>query len=346
MFRFAAVAIALTLQLACGGGADAERTPALAPVETPAPGGERAVGWRNDLVGADGAHLDWIAYYPAATGEGALSAPAMPDTHVENLTRRFGADVARALAEGRGHGGENRAVSPGSWPVLVFAPGWRLSAYDYRALLEDLASRGFVVLAIETSPPTERPPYAETAAQIEAAIAAAQAMSARADSDFARGLDVSRIGVIGHSVGGAAAALAASETGAVRAVVNLDGDFAGASEMARPDQPMLYLTSVDPREPARTMERRARVWARVSRDSDAAEAVRLPVFRHFNFLDAALVQAAVPAADRTGRFGDIDATRGLELSGALSAAFFDEHLRGRLGAFDAALEATPEGVRG
>lgn len=343
MFRAVAMVLALAMLPACGADAERPSAPAIEPVVTPAPGGVHAVGRRQDLTEPDGAPLAAIAYYPAAGVQGSISwAAAMPRDHADSLILRFGATAATALAQGRGHALADAPIAPGPWPVLVFAPGWRLTAYDYRALLEDLASRGFVVLAIERSPDQARPPFDETAAQIEAVVATVRALAADSRSDFARALDARHIGVLGHSVGGAAAALAAVADSGIGAVANLDGDFGGASEMARPGQPMFYLTSVDPREPVRTRERRQRIWARVSADSDAAEAVQMRVLRHFNFLDAALVQDAIPADLRAGRFGEIDPTRGLAMSGALTAAFFDEHLRARPGALAATLEATPE----
>lgn len=346
LFRAVAVALALVLQLSCGAESERPNAPAIAAVETPAPGGEHGVGRRQGLTGADGAQLPLIAYYPA-DAEPALSAAArMPSADVNQLTRRFGAEAAMALAQGRGYAVADAPVAAGRWPVLVFAPGWGLAAYDYRALLEDIASRGFVVLAIERTQDEGRPPYEETAAQIDAAVGAVRALAANPRDAFARALDSARIGAFGHSVGGAAAALAASQNSAIGAVANLDGDFGGRSETARPGQPMFYLISDDPREPARTMERRAHIWARVSADSDAAISAQARVLRHFNFLDAALVQAAIPADRRAGRFGEIDAARGLAISGALTAAFFDEQLRGRGGAFVAALGTTPEAMPG
>lgn len=343
LFRNIALACLLTLQAACG--AEAERaTHVPTPIETPAPTGAHGVGYQVRSFGDANVDVEVVAFYPTAVIAAASSPAAqMTEPHIDNLSARFGAQVSARLAAGRGFATADAPIAEGSWPVIIFAPGWRLAAHDYRTLLEDLASRGYVVLAIAQSPASERPPYTETAAAINAIAAAVAAPGGDA---FTQALDATRIGAMGHSVGGASASLAAaSESGAIDAVVNLDGDFGGESEHALVRRPILYLTGSDPREQTHTHERRARTWGRISTDVAFAQAVQVRALRHFDFLDAALLRDEIAESRREHRFGTLAPARGIALASALSAAFFDETLRGETDAFGLALAATPEAGR-
>ncbi len=337
LFRNIALAGLLTLTAACG--AEAERAGHVPrPLETPAPSGTHGVGYQTRVIGG----VEVIAYYPTATRAAASPAAQMTEPHIDNLSARFGADVSARLADGRGHAAADAAIAQSAWPVIVFAPGWRLAAQDYRTLIEDIASRGYVVLAIADSPTSERPPYAETATAINSVV---NGLAVTDGDAFMQSLDITQIGVMGHSVGGAASSLAASENDAIDAVVNLDGDFGGPSEHALVRRPILYLTGSDPREQSHTYERRARTWARVTTDVEFAQAVQVRSLRHFDFLDAALVRDEIREDRRENRFGTLEPARGIALSSALSVAFFDEALRGQQGAFATALAATPEAGR-
>lgn len=342
LFRNIALACLLTLQAACG--AEAERaTHVPTPIETPAPTGAHGVGYQTRSFGDANRSVDVIAYYPTATIAATASPAAqMTEPHIDNLSARFGQQISARLAAGRGFATASAPIAEGSWPVIVFAPGWRLAAHDYRTLLEDMASRGYVVLAVAQSPTSERPPYLETAAAIETIVSA---LAVPGDDAFTQALDTSRIGAMGHSVGGAAASLAASKSDTIAAVVNLDGDFGGESEHALVRRPILYLTGAHPQEQTHTHERRARTWARITTDVDFAQAVQVRALRHFDVLDAALLREEIPEDRRQHSFGTLAPARGIALASALSAAFFDETLRGQADAFGLALAATPEAGR-
>jgi dienelactone hydrolase len=337
LFRNIALACLLTLQAACG--AEAERaTHVPTPLVTPAPTGAHGVGYQTRSFGG----VEVVAYYPIAERGAASPAAQMTEPHIANLSTRFGAHVSARLAAGRGHARADAPIAQSVWPVIVFAPGWRLAAHDYRTLLEDVASRGYVVLAIAQSPPSERPPYVESAEAINAIVTA---LSTPGGDAFSQALDATQIGVMGHSVGGAAASLAASENEAIDAVVNLDGDFGGESEHALVRRPILFLTGSNPRELTHTHERRARTWARITTDVDFARAVQVRAMRHFDFLDAALLREEIPERRQENRFGTLAPERGIALASALSAAFFDQTLRGQADAFGVALAATAEAGR-
>ena len=155
---------------------------------------------------------------------------------------------------------------------------------------------------------------------------------------FAGHLDLSRIGAFGHSIGGAAAVLAAARVPAIRAAANLDGDFAGAAAVEQPRVPLLYITSQPPNRPAVPMSawedessemRRDRIWRNLASRSPDAQRVRIGGLFHSNFQDEALLPAsAMPPKLRRARFGSIDGARGLDLTARLLAGFFAQGMAG------------------
>lgn len=299
---------------------------------TPRPSGPHAIGRVERSIGSRSV----LIHYPAIGEIGATVRGArMPDAHLDNLTRRFGAPAAQALWFGAGFAQPGAAARAGSFPAVLFAPGMRLLPHDYRALLEDVASHGYVVVALS---PDATDPRA-IADQLVAARSAAQAWADDRDDRLGAVVDAARFGATGHSIGGAAAVLAASRDAGLTCAANLDGDHIGAAAAARPRQAVLYLASSDAHEPSRSRERRARTWREVSARSTGATWVRMRDAAHFNMLDAALLQAQMLADKRNGRFGAIEPAQGLALTGALLRAFLDERLKGETGALLTAVGA-------
>jgi dienelactone hydrolase len=307
-----------------------------APFATLAPSGPFGAGRvERTVVGVAPA----LIYYPSLHQQSApVRASPMGAAHRANLTRRFGASAADALFDGMGYSALRAPMVRGRHPLLVFAPGARLTAYDYRTLLEELASRGFVIVAIT---PLDDANYAAVAALIRTTVNVALGWSVDAEDALGVGIDARNVGVFGHSLGGAAGVWAAAQDARVRAVLNFDGDFIGGAEQARPHQALLYATCADLREPAASQARRTRVWDAVSAQAEA-QRVELTGMRHFNFLDAALLTRSIPPEQAQGRFGPIDGARGLAIAGALAGAFFDERLMRNAGAVGRALAALPE----
>jgi hypothetical protein len=116
-----------------------------------------------------------LIYYPALHETSVARAARMPADHLQMLTRRFGPDIARVLFEGEGHAEAGAAADGSRSPLLVFAPGARFTAYDYRTLIEDLAHRGYVVVALT---PDDSADYGAVAAAHRRAVDAARGWSA------------------------------------------------------------------------------------------------------------------------------------------------------------------------
>ncbi|TLF82478.1 alpha/beta hydrolase family protein [Nocardia cyriacigeorgica] len=139
------------------------------------------------------------------------------------------------------------------WPVVLFSPGYGAPRAFYTSLVVDLASRGFVVLAVDhpyesavteladgtiatnnQDVPAEEPEsnrYMSTQLDLRTAdlrfvvdqLTRPDAM----DPEFAAHLDTEHIAAIGHSFGGAAAAAALAHDPRLRAAANIDGTLYG-----------------------------------------------------------------------------------------------------------------------
>ncbi len=151
------------------------------------------------------------------------------------------------------------AKDGGAFPVLLFSGGAGASPSSYHALIEELVSHGYIVIGldhvyegagqilgdgrlIEPTADNFRPQgdpqtkeyadasrafyfrrVAERSADAKMAASALKMMNDMPRSKFAGRLDLARIGVFGHSLGGVAAAHALMDVPAIKAGVNLDG---------------------------------------------------------------------------------------------------------------------------
>jgi predicted dienelactone hydrolase len=171
--------------------------------------------------------------------------------------------------------------------VLVFLPGWGSPREDYSSLCADLASRGYVVVAL--SHPYESAVSVLADGRVVGPAAGATILGANmadmtpiraADSRFVLDqlgrlaqvepgsplvghLDVQHTGIVGHSMGGAAAAQVVAEDPRFLVGVNLDGTLPEA--LARGwhlGAPFLWLQS-DGQQQASYLQVRDRLLAGV-----------------------------------------------------------------------------------
>ncbi|MCJ0826560.1 alpha/beta hydrolase [Luteimonas sp. 50] len=369
--RSAATALMATLLCwaalaACTGQSVPEDVGPVATPVTPMPKGHGIgrvpVAWtdatRTEHATASGRReLRGLLYYPAAQavadGGRALDA-AWADAYRPSLVRRIGPRAADAVLQMRWHAGAGIAAAEGRFPVLVFAHGYHQLPTSYTTLIESLVARGYAVFAIAAPGIAEVVPlgdgriapnlplgddgYSKFAQDIASAVAELPKLDATPGHPFSGHLDSGRIGVFGHSVGGAAAVLASARVPAIRAAANLDGDYSGDAAEAQPRVPLLYITTQPPNRAAtpksgwddeRNEVRRAGIWRQLAVASPRALRVRVGGMFHANFQDEALLPAsAIPQELRGTRFGSIDGVRGLELTSRLLAGFFAGSLGG------------------
>jgi dienelactone hydrolase len=266
-------------------------TLSLYSIELPPPSGPFAVG-RKSYAWTDSARAEtWIddaaarrqlviyIWYPANQTAGSRTTPYYPELRdLNNQFKRYerfaiGSVRSRILADAE------LAPAPDRFPVLLFSPGANNSSHFYTSLLEELASHGYVVVAIEHTyegrgqvfpdgrvvgpestreqPRPDSPTLAADIAQFHRRRVDVRARDAAfvldelariGENDPLLGgrLDLSRVGIFGHSLGGIAASEAARQDKRFRAVANLDGLVNGQPMYPEPvgqglGSPFLYL---------------------------------------------------------------------------------------------------------
>jgi dienelactone hydrolase len=195
------------------------------------------------------------------------------------------------------------------WPVLLLSPGLAIPREQYTALAADLASRGYVVIALsapyesavsvlsgghvvgQTTHPDVMGPPPHPAIERLIDIRAADASFAldqlsrltqlAPPSPLAGHLDLHHVGIIGHSIGGATAVQVVATDPRFKVAVNLDGKLFGAQSDAHLNRPLLWIQSDGPQTVEYT-QGRDRLLSRL-RDRGALTTIRGSV--HIGFTD-------------------------------------------------------------
>ncbi|HYN96138.1 MAG TPA: hydrolase, partial [Pilimelia sp.] len=137
-------------------------------------------------------------------------------------------------------------------------------------------------------------------------------------------LDLDRVGMFGHSLGGATAAAAMHADRRVDAGVNLDGTVSGPVVTAGLDRPFLLVGSQG--HDGEEDESWAALWARLR---GPRHWLQLAGSGHMSFTDyqVLLPQAGLPPAELEPMLGTIDGQRSVAVQRAYVQAFFDRYLR-------------------
>ncbi|MER8041648.1 hydrolase [Streptomyces sp. NPDC094032] len=261
------------------------------------------------------------------------------------------------------------ARSAGRLPVVLFSSGDGGTRALGTTLVEELASRGYVVVALDSTYEADQVEFpggrVERAVplpdvltpEVIAALLARHHRARLADARFvlrqldrlARGhhpdaegrplptglaaaLDPSRTGAFGQSLGGSVAARLAHDDPRVRAAADLDGEFVGTVAHSGVGKPFLLMASG-----AKTLDTEAS-WASFWAASTGwKRALRLRKAAHGSYTDLQVLlpqltgRPPVPAADEL--IGTIAARRSLAAQRTALTAFFDLHLKLRPTAF-------------
>jgi predicted dienelactone hydrolase len=241
----------------------------------------------------------------------------------------------------------------GGWPVVLFSTGYGVERQLYTGLVQDLASHGYVVAALDhphdagiVSFPDGHTVSAGSVGERPNAIAAALAVRiadtryaldalARLDRGTRTGpftglLDLDHVGMFGHSLGGAAAAAAMLVDPRLDAGLDMDGLLFGDAAVSGLRKPFM-LFSADPG--FRQKPNLARFWARLEGPRyaiDFAGAAHL-AFTDLVFLVPQLAgtRDAAAHARLLPLIGSVDAQVVYAAQRAYIRAFFDRVLRDR-----------------
>jgi predicted dienelactone hydrolase len=223
--------------------------------------------------------LVWIWYPAAEESQGTsdylpVELRAAVEHRLGSLISKF---LTRDLARVRAHSIPNASISSqqSSYPVVIMRGGASSPLWNYSTLAEDLASHGFVVVGFDSPYRTEvvvlrnghvitrtqqnNPETCLHMSHSEQERCVSRVMSAwTSDMSFAVDrlaslntddpsgiftgrLDLSRIGVFGHSLGGAEAAQFCHEDSRCKAGMDIDGALHG--DVIGIDRPFMFLLS-------------------------------------------------------------------------------------------------------
>jgi pimeloyl-ACP methyl ester carboxylesterase len=319
----------------------------------PAPTGQYAVGrtrmsWvdanRRELLQPDGKR-EVIAevWYPAKQGTGSACAyfPELAEVSAKMIDAgQLQSIEATGLVWVRCHGLADAEFADvnAACPVIVLSPGNGTNVEFYAAYGEELASRGFVVFGVNHpydvsgvrltdgsvatyrqrkpgDPEALRSRMHERVADVRFLVDRLADVNEQ-HSRLARRLDLGRIGVMGHSLGGMTAGEACRADDRFVAGLNIDGlhggnpFFAGKDETP-PRQPFAYIGK------ERTIEAHTR---ELMAASPRGLLVSVPDARHMDFADVDLFLPAVNPFERS-------ALRVLMCSREQVVRFFEKWLR-------------------
>ncbi|MFJ5711536.1 alpha/beta hydrolase family protein [Streptomyces sp. NPDC093105] len=296
---------------------------------------------------ADARELMVTLHYPA-------SRPGRParyatDDEARLLLEAVSVDdpaLERQVARARTHSAVEVRPAPGRHPLVVLSPGFGMARYTLTSLAEDLASRGYVVASLDhayessgTSFPGGRTltcvactVMGDSGWSKGTLVTGTRAADTRFVLDrltgsrpawkYASSIDASRIGMAGHSVGGASAVPAMAADRRIDAGVNMDGTFWDTLPAdGLGGRPFLLLGADAHHRPSSGDASWDTTWKGLSGDKYWLTVDRAD---HLGFSDAPVLLRHLGLP-----YGDLAAERAVAVTRAYVAAFFDEHLRDR-----------------
>ena len=247
--------------------------------------------------------------------------------------------------------------------VVLRAGGGAMSS-DYTSIAEDLASQGYVVVSIDapyrtviTAFPDGRAAYRNTQSDFDSVPYAVgekfatelmgvwikdlkfvlqqlQKLDAKDPAGrFKSRLDLERVGIVGHSLGGATAAQFCHDDAQRKAGIDIDGIPFGSVVQESLHQPFFFILSDHRRErpgpespivegKMESMYSKLPVETRWQAMIDGAN--------HFSFSDQMFIKSPVMIAGlrMIGVMGPLEKRRGIKISDACVHTFFDVYLKG------------------
>ncbi|MBF9073584.1 alpha/beta hydrolase family protein [Streptacidiphilus fuscans] len=284
-------------------------------------------------------------YYPARTGTG-RPAPYMTTEEARLFLDMEGvgsAFPAQALADTRTYAFTDARPEHGRYPLVVLSPGFGLPRQTLTGLAVDLASRGYVVALVDhtyedsgtTFPDGQTlgcatcgangpaPEKIEQSRAEDVSFVLDELTSRHPAWQYAQLIDRKRIGMAGHSLGGASVIPTMAADQRVRAGADLDGRFfvpvpaggLGGRPVLLFGNPVNHAVGGD--EPSWADD-----WPNLG---GWKRWLTVTGSDHVNFTDVPVLadEAGIPGVD-----GSIPSVRAEQLTRDYVAAFFDEQLKG------------------
>lgn len=229
------------------------------------------------------------------------------------------------------------------FPVVIFSPGLGMSYFLYQSIIEDLASHGYIVVAVN-SPNSALTSFPDGHIRVatdteDEAIITKYNQEAADDLTFVakhlRELDnnsslplagriaFNRIGCFGHSAGGAASIQAGIQASQVAAAIDLDGSAWGEDYKKPISKPMMIVSSSFHSVEDKTLDT---TWKNLSKGSYKVEVYDTA---HLSFSDYILIMRSM-GIYQSGDGDDpnpMDATWAIQITRDLVRTFFDTNLK-------------------
>jgi dienelactone hydrolase len=307
--------------------------------------------------------LVWI-WYPSSGSHPA--AEYLPRPWREAVARTSGVLMSQVLTRDpslvHAHSLADSDISPEqeSYPVVILRAGGGALTTDYTTLAEDLASHGYVVVGFDApyrtfvvvfpdgrvvARPPENNPENLPPDQQERLIEKLLPMwtsdtqfvverlgrlnAAGPSGKFTGRLDMQKLGIFGHSFGGATALQFCHDDSRCKAGIDIDGDPYGSAIREGATQPFFFLLSDhgDLSGPE-TREVFARIQSVYDRLPSGKLLLMIRGANHFSFSDQILVKSRYVVKLMQLLQGGIDQRRGLAITTACVHTFFDVYLKG------------------
>jgi dienelactone hydrolase len=309
----------------------------------------------------------WI-WYPAAFPNSAATADYLPPAWRVAEARHSGVLMSRFLTRDpalvKVHSTSSPAVSSEqpSYPVVIMRAGGGALTTDFTTLAEDLASHGYIVVGFDAPFRTsfvvlpegrviERP-AADNPENLDAVqanrlinrllpmwvgdtkfvVSQLEHLNADQASKFGGRLDMRRLGMFGHSFGGATTMQFCHEDDRCQAGIDIDGAPYGTVVQEGLQQPFMFILSDHSRDlsdPAgrQIMNDIQNIYARLPHGRFL---ITIRGAHHFSFSDQALVksQYLIKLLTSFAGVGKLDPRRGLAITATYTHTFFDVYLKG------------------
>ena len=326
----------------------------------------------------------WIWYPTVAKRSATNAAQYMPASWREALEQHssvlFSRFLTRDLSRVRSYSVSDGELpsQPRTFPIVLMRPGAAALTLQYCVLAEDLASHGYVVVGfdapyrsyvtvfpdgrviprapqndVELVRGSRKYALAERllaawTADVEFALDRLERLNASDASRFHSRLDMQKIGMVGHSLGGATAAQFCHDDARCRAGIDIDGLLLGSVVKEGLDRPFMFLLSDQTHETdSETANVMAEFKSVAARLPNAKSLLMVRGANHFSFSDdGALLK--IPMLRSVLRFVGIigiDGQRQLAITSGLVHSFFDVYLKGESGDAALSLSALPEVAR-
>jgi predicted dienelactone hydrolase len=310
----------------------------------------------------------WL-WYPADSVTSSQTAEYIPPYWRSALESHQGFVMSRLLSRDlsrvKSHSWNDTAVSQqeAMYPVIVLRAGGGALSLDYTSIAEDLASHGYVVVSIDapyrtvvTAFPDGRVALRNTQSDFDsmpyavAEKAATQAMGVWVEDvkfvlhrlkelnlndpsgRFEGRLDLQRVGIVGHSLGGATAAQFCHDDPQCKAGIDIDGIPFGTVVQESLNQPFFFILSDHRKESGPEAPIVADKMESIYRKlpADTRWQVMIDGANHFSFSDQMFTKSPVLifVLQKIGVMGTLKKRRGIEIASSCVRVFFDVYLKG------------------